>query len=787
MISHFYYIKRIFLTLISLALTTLAIGQNRLEKWTNSKSIEHEKLLAFPLFSLSDEAEDKRTSGAISVLNINSNSLKEINSTRPDFISIEIPTGKTAALKLNLAQVQIFSPDFELGELNNGKRTMINKDCGIYFRGTIENEPGSLVALSIHQNDLNGWICTRNETYELIPEKTGSNTYLLKNPLKSYNQPAFTCETSYPPGYQKQTEGNQTQGIGCKSVSIYFECDNKLYKDFNSSTSAVMNYVTAVFNQVATLYQNENIDILISGINIWTTPDPYANYTSISEILGVYKNTRGNNFNGNLSQLLTTRQLGGGISYMDVLCNKNYAHGACCIYPTYNNAPTYSWTVEVISHELGHGMGSNHTHWCGWQRTDGSTGALDNCFTSEGGCAPGPSPVNGGTIMSYCHLTGGGINFSNGFGTIPGDFIRSRVLNASCVIAGGVFPGGLKTGFISSTAAKAQWNSIGSSSNYTVEFREAGTPTWMAAGTTSNPFLTMNHLNKGATYEWHVKTECSGFSPATRFSTLKTDPCSSPSAINVTSTSGTTAMINWNNVTDANRYTIQFRPVATASWTTIGSTGENQFLVTGLNGTTDYFCRVKADCSTYSDPMAFSTAATGCPTPLNLTMTNLTNTGVRLSWSNADGATQYTVSYKPVTETRWNSVLTAQNGITLVGLSPGIAYDWKVKSNCSANTPSVSFQTIAALPNPASVTSLETVQLSPNPATTKITLLVNTSSDFGTPAYVSISNLIGKTELTVPFDGLQLQLDIAELPDGVYIARIIDTSGRILNKRFVKR
>ena len=35
--------------------------------------------------------------------------------------------------------------------------------------------------------------------------------------------------------------------------------------------------------------------------------------------------------------------------------------------------------------------------------------------------------------MSYCHLTGAGINFSNGFGTQPKNVILNRYNSATCL------------------------------------------------------------------------------------------------------------------------------------------------------------------------------------------------------------------------------------------------------------------------------------------------------------------------------------------------------------------
>lgn len=88
----------------------------------------------------------------------------------------------------------------------------------------------------------------------------------------------------------------------------------------------------------------------------------------------------------------------------------------------------------VIAHELGHLMGSQHTHACVW---NGNDTAIDGCAgLTEGFCGTPGIPANGGTIMSYCHLRPQGINFNFGFGTQPGAVIANRVEAAQgCVQA----------------------------------------------------------------------------------------------------------------------------------------------------------------------------------------------------------------------------------------------------------------------------------------------------------------------------------------------------------------
>lgn len=101
------------------------------------------------------------------------------------------------------------------------------------------------------------------------------------------------------------------------------------------------------------------------------------------------------------------------------------------INSTYATIPTYSWTVDVVTHEFGHLFGSRHTHACVW---NGNNTAIDGCAGSTEGSCPLPGiPAAGGIIMSYCHLSAVGKNFSLGFGPQPGNVIRNVITNATCL------------------------------------------------------------------------------------------------------------------------------------------------------------------------------------------------------------------------------------------------------------------------------------------------------------------------------------------------------------------
>ena len=90
----------------------------------------------------------------------------------------------------------------------------------------------------------------------------------------------------------------------------------------------------------------------------------------------------------------------------------------------------------VCTHEIGHNIGSNHTHWCGWAPEPWNGfggGPIDNCVSVEGSCPDSPTPQVG-TIMSYCHTTSSGalIDFHD---IVISQALNPGINNASCLSA----------------------------------------------------------------------------------------------------------------------------------------------------------------------------------------------------------------------------------------------------------------------------------------------------------------------------------------------------------------
>jgi Metallo-peptidase family M12/Bacterial Ig domain/Secretion system C-terminal sorting domain len=349
-------------------------------------------------------------------------------------INLKIPY-KGQSLSVDLIEADNMTEDFQVYTSASNKLP-VDYEKGKHFRGIVAGDNNSIASFSIFKNELMGIVSIPNVGNIVVARLDNAATeYVIYNDNDMKVKMPTDChtpDTGYlPVGLNLR---QSPQALIDKCTRIYLEADYAMFVNKGSVANAT-NYLTAIFNNVATLYANEQISVTLSTIYVWTTPDSYST-TSSSTAMSQFQTVRPT-FNGDLAQLVALGgQNTGGIAWVDGLCNAKYGYSYANVRASYSDFPTFSWSVEVVTHELGHNFGSPHTHACSW-----TGGPIDNCYAAEGSCAAGPTPVNGGTIMSYCHLVSTGINFSNGFGTLPGGRIRSRVTNATCLAAACVSSG----------------------------------------------------------------------------------------------------------------------------------------------------------------------------------------------------------------------------------------------------------------------------------------------------------------------------------------------------------
>lgn len=321
-----------------------------------------------------DGLENKAT-----LLSINETELNLLLQKPKKTLAFTIPNG-TNITEVELFRVEIFDPSF------NQKIDSINRITGsetihkmIHYQGVIRGSKSSLVAISISENGISGMISDSLGNMTL-GKLNGSNTYIYYNSnLIDGKIQLGSCGTPDPSTFNLppiSSTPNEYVKI-CKVVRVFLYIDYDYYAARGQNISSVIDNIGRIFNIVAAIYRQEGIAIqLLPFFNeIATSPSGYTYETNASTLLENFTDNTGNNFPGEMYILIVSRQMSvqsdgsftAGKAYLDNICtDRTKAKGVVRLSTTDAIYPSFSSSAKTWAHEMGHILGSPHTHWCGW-------------------------------------------------------------------------------------------------------------------------------------------------------------------------------------------------------------------------------------------------------------------------------------------------------------------------------------------------------------------------------------------------------------------------------------
>ena len=376
------------------------------------------------------------------IVDINFSEVSRIVNLKSESISVSVPF-KGSNIVLNLKKFDILTPDAKIvAGTENGDKIVNMNNSFVVYTSDLYDKNTPLVVFTFFENEVSAFIAADNDIFILakLDKNDISSDYIFFQNSKLKSHKDFDCgaEGLGIPDKITRMQKNISTNMKDFSTSQLLKANIAIESDFDTftffgGTENASRYILRLLAPVSALYiRDMNVQLQSNYLRVWSTSaDPY-NGTSSSVLLNEFRNYWNANMSSvprTLAHYITTRPGGlGGIAWVGVLCanlNSGYGYAFSDIDGTFNNLPTYSWDVMVVSHETGHNFGSPHTHSCSWPG-----GPIDSCYAVEGNCYTGPPIARVGTIMSYCHLNG---SIALNFGTLPSNLIRGNAEAAPCL------------------------------------------------------------------------------------------------------------------------------------------------------------------------------------------------------------------------------------------------------------------------------------------------------------------------------------------------------------------
>lgn len=351
------------------------------------------------------------------------------------------PVAPSVRQTVAVTRHEVYAPDARLVAIEAGLETEVPRSRLLFFWGIAEGDPRTRVLLFVDPDagTLGGLSVSPDGMHEIVPAPEGRGRYLIA-PWDS-RLPARDGRAGWSCGGGERIAGpaplTATPAAGTEPAAISslhtlvaaVDTDNELLSlKFTDNVTNAVNYVATLFGSLNVIYERDLFVRLLQGYTIFrvsSAPDPYAQGGSgaSSAQLNEFRSYWSANYGGvkrGLAMMLSGKasspNSSSGIAFLSVLCSMSSGYSFTQVFKF--AGATGASDAFVVGHELGHNVGSDHTHCF-----PTVAAPVDRCYNQESGCYTGPTscptpftidPVNGGpvsnvrgTIMSYCNFLGG--------------------------------------------------------------------------------------------------------------------------------------------------------------------------------------------------------------------------------------------------------------------------------------------------------------------------------------------------------------------------------------------
>lgn len=350
----------------------------------------------------------------------------------------DFPTAPGVRRRVYLVRHEIYAEGARIFRVDGQFRTEVPRSRLVFFWGSDLEGAGNrlFVALDPDTGSFSGLVHGPEGVHEIARNPSDRRGRHLLAQAQAPQGSTWTCgqedsaETAVswaPPETTRAAAASIHSNVltSLYSAIVAVDTDNEYMTYWGNNTTNATNYIAQLLASINVMYERDLNLRLLQGttfLRVSTTLDPYTQ-TSASGASSAELTEFRNYWNTNyptasyprsVATMLSGKQspnnsASGIASIASSVCGNSNDYSFCQLFKI-SPSPYLAGDTLVVGHEIGHNLGSPHTHCYADPKPD-ICYALDvgtNCFSGTPGC-PLPLMINGynatGTIMSYCHLS----------------------------------------------------------------------------------------------------------------------------------------------------------------------------------------------------------------------------------------------------------------------------------------------------------------------------------------------------------------------------------------------
>jgi hypothetical protein len=330
--------------------------------------------------------------------------------------------------------LQVYAPDARVWVVDGETEREIPRSSRVHLSGLSVDDDSVRLVLSVESRNksLRGSVTYGTKEYQIVEQSFNgkkrqqiaeSADLLLETgaDLKygcSFDETPWRVEVDRLQA-DPEAESVSTKATSLRQIIVAVDTDNEFnWKRFSNNAAEAEDWIADLFAEMTALYERDLDLRILKGDTILRfdsnapaeyNDDPYAVLGSPADRphldeFGDYWAANLASVNRTFAMLLSGKSASplysSGIAWVDGYCEKQSYGGGYSVSQIFTASYVpLSSNLRVIAHELGHNLGSPHTHCY--------SPPVDYCFACESGCYSGTvsCPSGGpGTLMSYCHV-----------------------------------------------------------------------------------------------------------------------------------------------------------------------------------------------------------------------------------------------------------------------------------------------------------------------------------------------------------------------------------------------